>query len=264
VDSDPCGVESTLQSAVMDPLSAFVAVASGGTIVLHDTHKRRFLAGLKPDITGTSTDTTSKDDVALVMELKTGDLKVPEVLGQIARYAVEVAKARAVDGPVTVAVMNTTHVLFLRVSDQQPSALWVSGAYHLLSDGEDGGVYRLLEYVVECNEHLQKQAATEWGRKYVPLRHLGSGVSARAHTARRRGAPAGHVVVIKVFNPSTDGTARDAAPSPSRDPSDDSAAALGLARIGGAGSRGRGVPPSVLRRSRNRSSTAHHLRPSPF
>jgi hypothetical protein len=229
-DAIGCGTEALLQEALMDAFMHFVGVASEGKIVLHDTHKRRFLAGLKPDITGTSTNTTRASEVepaqsVLTLELRLGDaLDSPAVLGQIMRYGMELCKARVVDGPVTVGVMNATHILFLRVSDAQVSRVWVSGKFHLLDRGagESNGVFRLLEYVLECKNMLAEQEATAWGKRYVILRHLGSGVSARAHVARARDGKSSKLVVIKVFNKATgthrDEVERDCAPSPSRDP----------------------------------------------
>jgi hypothetical protein len=73
--------EKVLQRRVMEPLGAFVAAVSGDRIRLHDTHARRYLAGLKPDITGTATTTASELDVfppqvELIIKMKSGSVNL--------------------------------------------------------------------------------------------------------------------------------------------------------------------------------------------
>jgi hypothetical protein len=220
--------EKAVQVKVMEPLEGFVDAVSGGRIRLHDTHARRYLAGLKPDITGTARTTAlachvHAPQVELIIEIKTGALDTEAVKGQIARYALEVAAARAVDGPFTVAVMNATHIMFLRVSDDEPSEVWVSQVFAWAAGGADGGCYRLFEYVKECTAHLDVQTQSEWGRKYIIIGHLGTGVSARVFSARRVDATADNspedLVVIKTFDPAraaATAAVRDVAPSPDR------------------------------------------------
>ncbi len=212
--------ESQLQTAVEGLLKELVSTVSGGQIKLHDTHKRPYLDGLKPDLSGTAPTTTTADgveatQVLLAVEIKLeGNLRVARVLGQVAEYALELVRARAVVGPSYVVVMNKTHMLIVVVLDMVPTKVYVSHQYSLLETPGSGspgcGLRRLVEFVLVCAALAERQAATEWGRKYIPLRPLGAGAIARAMVAR----PLGGVeqvsdedksnlrVVIKVFNPS--------------------------------------------------------------
>ncbi len=205
--------EASLQQAVMTPLAEFVRNASRGTIKLHDTHDRDYLRGLKPDATGTASATVDARDVeapqaALIIEMKKPKKRLTHssVKGQIGQYAMEVAAAQAVDGPMTVAVMNASHILFLRVSDHRATVVWVSEPFSWTTDtGLDSGVVRLYAYVLECTARLEQQRSFDaaWFKDYIPMRYLGSGVSARALAARPRGeAPAGATgeVVVKLFD----------------------------------------------------------------
>jgi hypothetical protein len=143
--------------------------------------------------------------VLLIIEMKLDEnLEAPGVLGQVAQYALEIARVQAMVRPCIVAVMNKTHVLFVEVSDGVPTKVHVSPPFHLLGEpSEQCGLYRLTEYVLECAAVAERQAATEWGKKYITLRLLGAGATARALVARRRGDAAlggqRDDVVIKVF-----------------------------------------------------------------
>jgi hypothetical protein len=202
--------EEDLQREVEVPLDEFVRAASDRKIRLHDTHTLAYLRGLKPDITGTATVVTDPDEigalqVALIVEVKIGRLDTAAVLGQIGKYAIEVAGSRAVDGPVTVAVMNATGILFFRVSDHRASVVWVTETYPWSADGLDGGVYRLWQYVRLCTTELSSLMDAEWSTDYTPVRRLGTGISARVLAARPVGTK--DLVAIKVFDRPADASA---------------------------------------------------------
>jgi hypothetical protein len=185
--------EAQVQERLMAALSAFVAAASDEEIFVHDTHLRDFLRGLSPDVTGTAKSTKSAKHVtallvALLIDFKKPGktLNNPGVKGQAGQYAIEVIAACPVDGPFTVAVMNDTHVLFLRVSSFRDRVVWESGPHSWTADG----VQRMYAYVRECVARLAKAATwnMEWFSKYVPVEYLGSGISARTLAVHPRPA----------------------------------------------------------------------------
>ncbi len=221
--------EEALQTTVRRHLKAFVNCVSGGAIVLHDTHREPYLNRQKPDFTGTPSSTKLKGDVTpltvvIIIELKVGTLVSGDTLGQLAKYGMEVAKARPVDGPVTVAVMNASHIRFLRVANYRATSLCVSESYSWSDDSLSGGVEKLKQYVLAGLEERQRLMEAPWQPDYVADEVLGCGISARALAARRGRDHAGPRVVIKVFDKGTlltetDETAaarRDTSASPSK------------------------------------------------
>jgi hypothetical protein len=199
-------LEADLREHILQPLRDFILLASGDQIVLHDTHAVAYLHHLKPALTGTPASTKRVTEVtplqvALIIELKVGgDLSSDDILGQIVDYAMEVAKSRAVDGPVTVAVMNATGIRFLRVGDYRATWVWLTELHSWSDTTAVGGVAKLLQYVLECTNELRTRPVAPWSEKYTAVECLGAGISARVLSARPVGKLDSPMVVIKVFD----------------------------------------------------------------